>query len=94
MSVKINYSKVDNPQDAYAKVKENITPETMERYKVNASFDYNDSANKIKAKGKGFELNMDFHSDHATINLELSFLLKAFKQKILDSLERQIGKVI
>lgn len=94
MSTKINYTKVTSAAEAFQKVKENITPETMEKYKVSADFDYQEAQNRIIAKGKGFELKMNFLADHATIDLDLSFLLKAFKQKITDSLEKQISRVI
>ena len=66
----------------------------MSKYKVKADFVYYDESNTIIARGKGFDINMNFYDDHAAIDLDLSFLLKAFKSKILDTLERQIGKVI
>lgn len=91
---KINYSKVADASSAFALVKENITPDTMAKYKVKADFNYDEKNKVIHAKGSGFNLKMNFLADHAVIDLELSFLLKAFKQKIMESLEKQISRIV
>ena len=58
---KIHYSKTKDAASAFNLVKENITPETMAKYKVNADFNYDDKNNLISAKGSGFNLKMNFY---------------------------------
>lgn len=90
----IQYSKVQDKDEAFQKVKAAITPETVERFKVKADFDYDDSSREIKAKGKGFELWMNFSENEAHVKLKLSMLLKPFHGKIMEGLEKQLKRVI
>lgn len=92
--MKIDYKKVSNADEAFAIVKENITPETIEKYKVKADVNYDESAKKIIAKGKGFELVMGFSDTNMNVDLDLSFLLKPLRSKILESLEKQLTRLV
>jgi hypothetical protein len=92
--LKLNYANTEGPESAYEVVKTSITPETIEKFKVKASFDYRDSDKEIVAKGSGFELNIQFLDDGAHLTLNLSILFRAFRPKILESLERKLSKVI
>lgn len=94
MSIKIDYKQVENKDQAFDAFKENVTPEAIEKYQVKADFDYRKDQNKIQAKGKGFDFTVEFKEDHAALDLNLSFLLKPLKGKILDSLERQITRIL
>jgi hypothetical protein len=77
--MKINYVKTSNKEEAYQSVKENITPETIAKYQVQAELTYN--ADEIIAAGKGFKLVMSFDDSKANVDLELAFLLKPLKKK-------------
>lgn len=92
--LKFDYNNTDSAKNAYEVVKTNITPETIEKFKVKASFEYLDDNNHIIAKGSGFELNIHFLDDGAHLTLKLSLLFKAFKPKILESLEKKLSKII
>lgn len=92
--LKFSYTNTDNADSAYEVVKTNITPETIEKFKVKAEFEYIDSSKHIVAKGSGFELNIQFLDDGAHLTLKLSMLFKAFKPKILESLENKLSKII
>lgn len=94
MAVKIDYSKTKSAMEAFQAVKENITPETLAKFKVSASLDYFQDKNEIKAKGTGFDLNMKFNETHAEIELKLSFLLKPFHDKVMGSIEKQLRHVL
>jgi hypothetical protein len=94
MSLKIDYVKMSNKDEAYTKVKEFITPDLIAKFNVKAEFDYNEADKKIKAKGKGFDFALDFQEDHVNLDLKLSLLLKPLKGKVLDALERQVNKII
>lgn len=92
--LKLSYSNTEGPEHAYEVVRTSITPETIEKFKVKAKFDYRDSDLEIVAKGSGFELNIQFLDDGAHLTLNLSMLFRAFRPKILESLERKLSKVI
>lgn len=94
MDKKIPYSKTQNKDEAYGAVKTAITPETIEKFKVSADLDYQDANKKITAKGKGFDLTIDFMEDSLGLDLSLSFMLKPFKSKIIEGLEKQLTRIV
>ena len=94
MAIKVSYTNVEDKSAAYAAVKEYITPETLEKWKVKADVNYDDGGQKINAKGKGFELNINFLDTEAQAELKLSLLLKPLKGKIEEGLEKQLRRVV
>lgn len=94
MDKKVPYKKASSKEEAYETVKSAITPETIEKFKVNANLDYRDAEKKISAKGKGFDLDIDFLDDGVELELSLSFMLKPFKTKILEGLEKQLVRLV
>lgn len=94
MSLKVNYSKVNDKAEAYKAVKEHITPELISKFKVNADIDYKDNEKKITAVGKGFELNIELLDSSVEATIKLSLLLRPLKGKILEGIEKQLKKVV
>lgn len=94
MDKTIQYTKTNSKDEAYEAVKQAITPETIEKFKVSAQLDYQDANKKILAKGKGFELKIDFMDDSVGMDLSLSFMLKPFRAKILEGLEKQLVRIV
>jgi hypothetical protein len=94
MAIKVNYSNSADKAAAYQAVKTYITPETLEKWKVKADITYEDQGQMIKAKGAGFELNINFLDTHAEATLNLSLLLRPLKGKIEESLEKQLKRVV
>ncbi len=92
MGMKINYIKASSADDAYNKARALITPEYIEKFQVKADIKYDDAAKKVTAKGSGFTLVLSFLQDHCDLDLDLSFLLKPLKGKIMEKLEGQIKK--
>ncbi len=92
MGLKINYLNVTDSDQAYSKVKTLITPEYIQKFQVKADINYDDAAKKVTAKGAGFTLVLTFLKDHCDLDLDLSFLLKPLKSKILEKIESQIKK--
>jgi len=92
MSFKINYSNVTNADDAFRKVKTLITPEYIEKFQVTADVSYDEAQKKVKAKGTGFTLELSFFPEHCNVDLDLSFLLRPLKSKIIEKIEGQIKK--
>jgi hypothetical protein len=92
MALTVNYSKAGNKDEAFDLAKAQITPEYIEKFKVKAGVDYDKTAGKMIATGKGFTLTLSFGKSSVDAKLELSFFLKAFKGKILETLERKLTK--
>jgi len=94
MSLKVNYSKVDNKAAAFQAVKGHITPELIAKFKVKADIDYNEKDSKISAVGKGFELNINLTDSFAEATIKLSLVLRPLKGKILEGIEKQLTRVV
>lgn len=92
MSLKIDYKQLTNADEAYAKVKQIITPEYIAKFQVKADINYDDAKKIVVAKGSGFTLELCFLDKHCDVDLDLSFLLKPLKGKILEKIEGQIKK--
>ena len=92
MNVKIPYKNVSNKEEAFSAVKGAVTPELLAKWQVKADVTYGDYT--VNAKGKGFELRVDFHEDHCEVAVDLAFLLKPLKGKILEGVQKQFNRVI
>lgn len=92
--MKVQYTKVSNKDEAYEAVRSKVNDEMMKKFKVKADITYNDSVKNINAKGKGFELNLNFLEDRVESDLSLSLLLRALKSKINSELEKELTKVV
>lgn len=93
MDLAVKYQKATGPADAYQRVKEAITPETIAKFKVKADLSYKENE-QIAASGKGFDLFFDFTGDEVQVTLKLGLLFKAFKGTILEGVEKQLGRVV
>lgn len=94
MGVKIDYSNLTTADDAFKKAKLVITPSYIEKFNVKADVSYDEAKRTVKAKGAGFELDLCFFDNYCDLNVDLSFLLKPLKGKIVEMLEAQIKKNI
>lgn len=92
MDLKVPYSNVANKDEALKAVNGAITPEMLAKFKVNAEVVCTD--NVVSAKGKGFDLKAVFEQDHCVVELNVGFLLKPLKGKILEGLQKQFTKII
>jgi len=92
VALKIDYNQLANADEAYKKVKELITPEYIQKFQVKADIKYDDSKKLVTAKGSGFTLELCFLEKHCEVDLDLSFLLKPLKGKILEKIEGQIKR--
>lgn len=93
-TVKVSYQHCETKEQAYDEVIKQITPELLAKYNVPVDFDYAAKESRISAIGKGFKLHVFFYEDHLTLDLQMSLLLRPFRKQILQSLEKQLGKVV
>ncbi|MAX67155.1 MAG: polyhydroxyalkanoic acid system family protein [Bacteriovoracaceae bacterium] len=92
MDLKVKYDHVTSKDEAYKAVKQAITPELLAKFQVKAELDY--QPDLIKAKGKGFELEMFFTPEACEVKINLSFLLKPLKGKVLEGIDKQLKRVV
>ena len=94
MAYSVKYSKSANADEAFDAAKEQITPEYLQKWNVNADISYNKPGKKISAKGKGFELSLNFQETETVLDVSLSLMLKPFKNKIVSTIEEKLKRHI
>lgn len=92
MDIKVNYNGVTNKDDAFQVVEDYITPDNLKKFQVDAEFDYDKAGDKIVASGKGFTLTINFFEDRVEAKLDLAFILKPLRKKIVSVIEREMQK--
>lgn len=92
MDLTLKYANVTSKDEAYNAVKNAITPELLAKWQVKVDLEY--GTDNIAATGKGFKLRVDFKDTECVIKLDVSFLLKPLKGKILEGVEKQFKRVV
>ncbi len=93
MELRVPYSQISDKKQGYEQAKK-LIPEVISKFGVSAEIKNDDANTSFTAKGSGFEAKIEFKESEAIINLNLGFLLKPFKGKILETIEKQIKKVV
>jgi hypothetical protein len=93
MELKVPYSQITDKKQGYEQAKK-LIPEVIAKFGVNADVKNDDASTTLRAKGSGFEAKIEFKETEAVVSVDLGFLLKPFKGKILDTIEKQIKKVV
>jgi hypothetical protein len=93
MDLKVPYVNVTDKKQAYEAAKK-LVPEALAKFGVKADVKPSDATTTLSAKGSGFEVQISFTDTEAQVKLDLGFLLKPLKGKVLEALERQIKKVV
>lgn len=93
MEFKVPYSQITDKKQGYDKAK-TLIPEVISKFGVTAEVKNDDATTTLSAKGTGFEAKIEFRDQEAVVNVDLGFLLKPFKGKILETIEKQIKKVV
>ena len=92
MAHSVRYSKVETPDQAFEAAKGQITAQYLEKWNVKADLNYDKAAKRIHAKGKGFDLSLTFKERETLIDIELSLMLRAFKNKIVTTIEEKLKR--
>lgn len=93
MELKVPYSQITDKKQGYDQAKK-LIPEVIQKFGVQADVINDDANTSLSAKGSGFSATIEFKETEAIVNVDLGFLLKPFKGKILDTIEKQIKKVV
>ena len=92
MDLKVPYSKADKKVGFDAAKK--LIPEVIAKFGVKAETKIDESAHTINAKGTGFSANIQFTETEALVKVDLNFLLKPLKGQIIETIEKQLKKVV
>lgn len=93
MELKVPYTQITDKKAGYEQAKK-LIPDVIAKFGVKAEVKNDDSNTSLTAKGSGFEARIQFTEKEAVVNLDLGFLLKPLKGKILETIEKQIKKVV
>lgn len=93
MDLKVPYSNIADKQKGFDAAKK-LIPEVIAKFGVKADTNIDEAAHTINAKGTGFSANIQFTETEAVVKVDLNFLLKPLKGKILETIERQLKKVV
>lgn len=93
MELKVPYAQITDKNQGYEQAKK-LIPEVITKFGVSAVVDNDDASSTLVAKGKGFEAKIEFKDSEAVVKLDLGFLLKPLKGKIMETIEKQIKKVV
>ena len=93
MELKIPYANITDKKAGYDEAKKRI-PEVIAKFGVKADVKTDDANHTFSAKGMGFEAKIQFTDTEAVVNVDLGFLLKPLKGKIMEVIEKQIKKVV
>lgn len=94
MSTFVAYKNAKSKDEAYKTAVEQITPEYVAKFGVKAEIDFDEQSKKITATGKGFTLCLSFGETQCDVELDLNFMLKPFKGKIIEGIERKLERHI
>lgn len=93
MELKVPYANITDKKKAYDEARK-LIPQVIEKFGIKADVTNDDANHSFSAKGSGFEAKIAFTDTEAVVNVDLGFLLKPFKGKILETIEKQIKKVV
>ncbi len=93
MELKIPYSQITDRNKGYEEAKRRI-PEVIQKFGVKADVKTDDANHCFSAKGTGFEAKLQFLETECVVNVDLGFLLKPLKGKIMEVIEKQVKKVV
>jgi hypothetical protein len=93
MDLKVPYAQITDKKQGYEQAKK-VIPEVIAKFGVKADVKTDDSTTTLSAKGTGFEAKIEFKDSEALVKVDLGFLLKPLKGKILETIEKQIKKVV
>ena len=90
----LDYTKAADEVEAFKIVRENMTDDYLSQFHIEHEISYDDKKRTMIASGRGFTLTVIFKEEWVECELDMSFLLKPFKRKVLNALKGQLEQVI
>lgn len=94
MDKAVAYTQSSNKEEAFENAKAQITEEYIAKFNVKADITTDKEAGTIKASGKGFDLTLQFTDSETQITAKMGILLKPFKGKVIETIERKLTKYV
>lgn len=92
MDLSVKYKQVMTSSEAYEVATKEITQEYIDSFGMAVDVSRDQSRSTISAKGKGFELTLCFKDYECEVSLDLSFMFRPFKGKILEGIQKKLEK--
>ena len=92
MDLRVPYKQLTTAEEAYQEALKQITPEYINKWNIKADITCDEPKKSMTAKGKGFDLTLNFLASECQVELNLSFLLKPFKSNVLEQIQRKLEK--
>ena len=92
MDLKIPYVAVKSSKEAFKVVEEYLSGGGLAGIPIKPNFQFMPEKNLIIAEGSGFKIRALFEPEFVAVDMDLSFLYKAFKGKFLNTLEQHLKK--
>tara|TARA_B100000927_G_scaffold201132_1_gene162840 strand:+ start:372 stop:665 length:294 start_codon:yes stop_codon:yes gene_type:complete len=81
--------------DAYkVAIKALESAERDRAFPVRVDFSYNENNFELRGRGSGFEVKLEFSDTYLDLFLDLSFVLRPAKRKILAAIQNELGKCL
>jgi len=93
MDLKVPYANITDKKQGFAAAQK-LIPDVIAKFGISAETKVDDVSNTISAKGTGFNASIQFNDTEAVVTMDLNFLLKPLKGKILETIEKQLKKVV
>ena len=93
MDLKVPYANITDKKQGFDAAKK-LIPDVIAKFGVKADTKIDDGSSTIEAKGTGFNASIKFTETEALVKVDLNFLLKPLKSKILETIEKQLKKVV
>ncbi|MFZ8932879.1 MAG: hypothetical protein ACO20H_11910 [Bacteriovoracaceae bacterium] len=94
MDLTLPYKKCKSAQEAYSRVKNNLTEDYIQKFKVKANIYYLDHKYEIEGTGKGFNLRLVFKENSCELQMKLSLLLRPIGKQVLNSVKKELQGLI
>ena len=92
----VYYNKATGAKEGYLLATEFLqSSQAKSMFPVSIDFSFsNGDRPRITGRGKGFEVTLLFNDQEVRVDLDLKFLLKPMKGKIIDTLTQEIKRVL
>lgn len=94
MDLKIDYKITKDANEAFSSSKNVVNEKFIKSFGISADVIFDDAKKRIVAKGSGFTLDAFFKERFVEISLDLSFLFRPFKGKVLKEISDRLDKII
>jgi hypothetical protein len=93
MKLNFPYQQTKNKAEAFSRVHQYVLSDDFKQQGIEFELEH-EHEQSIKASGKGFHLNARFEEQQMVVDVELSFLLKAFSKKIREKLNEDFSRLV